>query len=507
MILVIVLSSGQTLAADSNALSLNNAGIQCLGRGDFLGAIQSLEECVNKFPNYQLARTNLSIAYNNYALSLTSTNPAKASEFFSAAVKLDPNNTTFADNLRSHLNRNVGKNANSAMNLKPLDHQKGKESVDVKFGGDVEKKFPCLKVVLNQLLETLGTGLLWDSKFWLSPIPTTGTVRHDKFFQVAAEMRRYLTDGKLQIVFRPDPRPPRLGRAGGDTPNRTTINLHIKSGSWGVPDQKTYCNYDLAVTIFHELMHVWQHDHWFFSGNIYPAIPWDKEMAPTLIETQLPKDLFKMKRYQDPGGSDPVPPSCEDDVKTAWMHNEPAIFKEEGAKNQQIVEIAEDRIEFTDTKWNNVRNPRMSVTIAGLPTSFTVGQEIILKTVNHGFVDPGLDSSGFQRNSPKTILPYSQWFIHTRETPLQFSVTDTAKYVAFVDENSVEGEYATAQGHTMKFKFKEPPPGTQPRIRMDCTGFNSRVVLEWTYVRGAGTPTATNQNRPSAYVLSSITTK
>src|SRR5688500_3974741 len=125
----------------------------------------------------------------------------------------------------------------------------------VKLEGGIEKRFPHLESVLTRMLVTLSTPELWDQGFWNGKVGLTGRFVNWRGRELAAQMRRYLTDRKLTLRFAPDPNAKSL-RAAADTDSRNRINLHIRAGGWS--DGK-YRDYELAVTIFHELNHVFQY--------------------------------------------------------------------------------------------------------------------------------------------------------------------------------------------------------------------------------------------------------
>lgn len=82
----------------SDVINLNNEGVNALNKSNFALAIQKLEEAVKRDPTYEMARNNLSIAYNNYGLAQQG-NPAQAIKMFHKALILDPKNVTTQHNL------------------------------------------------------------------------------------------------------------------------------------------------------------------------------------------------------------------------------------------------------------------------------------------------------------------------------------------------------------------------------------------------------------------------
>ena len=95
---VLVFCAQAVSAQDSSVLCVqcNNEGVKTLVKGEFEQAIQKLEECCRLFPSYDLARQNLALAYNNYAVSLND-NPQKAMENFQKALALDNTSTIQAN--------------------------------------------------------------------------------------------------------------------------------------------------------------------------------------------------------------------------------------------------------------------------------------------------------------------------------------------------------------------------------------------------------------------------
>jgi len=178
-------------------------------------------------------------------------------------------------------------------------------SINVSLTPEVTAKFPQLRKVLNQLLETLNTPGLWGSNLNLK-VPDTGLFSFGKYTirEINSDFVKYLTDGKLRIDFKLDD----SKKAAADTfchtvftANDITISLHSGAGSWR-GKTAPYSDYDLAITIYHELLHVWQFHH--------EAMPscyiLTKEIPSYFLEKYLPKDLFDTRTCPDPLGSTPV---------------------------------------------------------------------------------------------------------------------------------------------------------------------------------------------------------
>lgn len=92
------------------ALKLNNAGVQALNKKHYQEAIDNLSGALKLYPSYQLARQNLSIAYNDYGKSLKNKNNLEALKQLHQAeywnVEMDP---VGADNINKMI-RILGKN-------------------------------------------------------------------------------------------------------------------------------------------------------------------------------------------------------------------------------------------------------------------------------------------------------------------------------------------------------------------------------------------------------------
>lgn len=107
-----IISPGPAAAYAGNnqqAALLNNAGVQALTAKNFQLAIQKFEEALKIDPTYKFAIDNLSIAYNNYALTLP---PQEALRYFHKAFALSPSNPTTQANLDIAVQA-VGKKPNS----------------------------------------------------------------------------------------------------------------------------------------------------------------------------------------------------------------------------------------------------------------------------------------------------------------------------------------------------------------------------------------------------------
>lgn len=97
---------------DRDALiALNNEAVKAINATNYARAIELLERALEWSPQYEIARTNLGIAYNNFGLSLQN-KPAEAIPYFHHAIFLDASNNTSKENLNGLL-RKLGKDPSS----------------------------------------------------------------------------------------------------------------------------------------------------------------------------------------------------------------------------------------------------------------------------------------------------------------------------------------------------------------------------------------------------------
>lgn len=92
----------------SEVITLNNKGVKYLNGGDYPSAIKCFHDALELDSQYKLARDNLAITYNNYALALRQT-PTKALPQFHLALYVNPSNRTTQQNVEGmirmlHLN-------------------------------------------------------------------------------------------------------------------------------------------------------------------------------------------------------------------------------------------------------------------------------------------------------------------------------------------------------------------------------------------------------------------
>jgi lipoprotein NlpI len=85
-----------SLPPEKQAAYLNNEGVHALERNDFVAAIKAFERALALKPNYDYAKSNIAIAYNNYALKL---GPVLAAQYFYKSLVVDSANKTTAANL------------------------------------------------------------------------------------------------------------------------------------------------------------------------------------------------------------------------------------------------------------------------------------------------------------------------------------------------------------------------------------------------------------------------
>ena len=85
-------------AAPREAVVLNNEGVKAINTGNCQLAIVKLEQAWKLDSNYQLAKENLAIAYNNYGLQLQKS-PKEAIKQFHKALYFEPKYATTAENL------------------------------------------------------------------------------------------------------------------------------------------------------------------------------------------------------------------------------------------------------------------------------------------------------------------------------------------------------------------------------------------------------------------------
>lgn len=92
---------------------LNNQAVQFINNKNFPGAIKILETIVKNDPGYEYARNNLSIAYNNFGLSMSNKYPVQSINQFRTALFFAPGENTTRDNLDAML-KHVGQDPRSA---------------------------------------------------------------------------------------------------------------------------------------------------------------------------------------------------------------------------------------------------------------------------------------------------------------------------------------------------------------------------------------------------------
>ncbi len=98
-----------TLHFATEKVAMNDDGVRALGKGEFAKAIQLFKSALAIDNSFELARDNLSIAYNNFAIQSIKT-PELALDSLHKALFLDPDNQLTKKNLAGVINR-IGKSA------------------------------------------------------------------------------------------------------------------------------------------------------------------------------------------------------------------------------------------------------------------------------------------------------------------------------------------------------------------------------------------------------------
>src|SRR5262249_3092824 len=86
---------------DTELAQLNNRAARAIKAGDFTNAIQVLELLAKKNPNYNFAKENLAIAYNNQGLKMAQEKPDESLKQFRRALYYSPNEETTRANLNA----------------------------------------------------------------------------------------------------------------------------------------------------------------------------------------------------------------------------------------------------------------------------------------------------------------------------------------------------------------------------------------------------------------------
>ncbi|MBX9666597.1 MAG: signal peptidase I [Candidatus Obscuribacterales bacterium] len=98
-----------TLQFATEKVAMNDDGVRALGKGEFARAIQLFKSALAIDNSFELARDNLSIAYNNFAIQSIKT-PDLALDSLHKALFLDPDNQLTKKNLAGVIDR-LGKSA------------------------------------------------------------------------------------------------------------------------------------------------------------------------------------------------------------------------------------------------------------------------------------------------------------------------------------------------------------------------------------------------------------
>lgn len=104
---LITVNSPCSAGPEEEAISLNNEGVTALKANDFQLAKEKFEAALRLQPNYELARVNLAMAYNNYALPLVQSDAATALAVMQTASALDPSNASIKGNIAFLLSKGV----------------------------------------------------------------------------------------------------------------------------------------------------------------------------------------------------------------------------------------------------------------------------------------------------------------------------------------------------------------------------------------------------------------
>lgn len=142
------------LAFAPDKIAINDDGVRALEKGDYADAIQLFKSALAIDNNFELARDNLSIAYNNLAIKSAS-QPRVALDSLHKALFLDPDNELTKRNLAGILER-LGKNAGKFEDRIALAEEASKEgkpiSALVEYRAAVKlKPSPTILAKVSQL--------------------------------------------------------------------------------------------------------------------------------------------------------------------------------------------------------------------------------------------------------------------------------------------------------------------------------------------------------------------
>lgn len=167
------------------------------------------------------------------------------------------------------------------------------------------KKYPRLRFVLDKMLESVNSPSAWNLSgcTFSEKVPSTGYFVNMTVGDFLPIFRQYLTDGSLNISFRPDFKTSGP-RAAGQAVDGHTIYVYPLAGSYyKAGEPQGYSDYKLAITLFHEMVHVWQY-------RTYALADWrpSKERPTSFLEQCIPSGFFNRAVVADPDGEAPVPP-------------------------------------------------------------------------------------------------------------------------------------------------------------------------------------------------------
>ena len=87
-----------TVSFATEKIALNDRGVRALEEGNYVQAVKSFEDALAIDPEYERARENLAVAYNNYAVD-NKENPHEALKSLHKALYLDPSNPLTTKNI------------------------------------------------------------------------------------------------------------------------------------------------------------------------------------------------------------------------------------------------------------------------------------------------------------------------------------------------------------------------------------------------------------------------
>lgn len=113
VILLSVITQQPSFADDVRVIELNNLGVRALKNSQYNKAIDFFNDALKLDPLYSMAKGNLSIAYNNYALAIARREPYAALKYLHKAWSIDRNNPTTMQNIDGIIKRVLHKDPKS----------------------------------------------------------------------------------------------------------------------------------------------------------------------------------------------------------------------------------------------------------------------------------------------------------------------------------------------------------------------------------------------------------